>query len=341
MPGATPKLTATVFVLPAPADNPWDLVPDASGNLWVSDSVLKYVTKVRVSDGKVLGVFALSTSSLPLFESFDGANIWVMMAGATNNDGVQVVNSAGTVTHTYETAADTISSPEQVVFDGTNMWINSSGIAAAFGLVYKMSLTGVVAGHFTCLSQQGYSDARNIAFDGTNIWLTDGGANLYQAAISGTTITNTFPYGTYPDPNATGVLLGPIFAGGLLWLNDGQQYVYSINPSTGALAQFIDIGNLDPAPMASDGTNLWVANQHDGSVTIINLATGAIVGNFLTPVAANNWNQLSYDNVGSIWASTTVGTLIQMSLSGPANLNINQNSLRFIILPFCIQECSS
>lgn len=337
--GAQPSVSGLAFTA---VNDPWDLQPDGAGNMWISNSVLPLVYKVRIADGKLLATYTLTKSSLPLFESFDNAgNLWVMMTGATNNDGVQVMSPAGTVIGTYETAADTVSAPAQVVFDGVNMWIWSTGIASADGILYKMSLAGVVAGHYTGIAQQGYSDARNVAYDGAgSIWMTDVHANLYRVNTSTIALTTLFSYGFYPDPNLTSVLLGPVFAGGSLWLNDGQGIVLMINPATGALIKQITAGR-DPNPMASDGTRLWLGNQADGSVTILNLVDGSLVGNFTTNVGANNWNQMSYDGAGNMWASTYNNTLFKFTLSVPPPfIQVPQTQLRFIPLPFCVEKCA-
>lgn len=49
-------------------------------NIWVANNGSNNVTKLRASDGAVLGTFAVGTS--PLGIAFDGANIWVTNAGS-------------------------------------------------------------------------------------------------------------------------------------------------------------------------------------------------------------------------------------------------------------------
>jgi DNA-binding beta-propeller fold protein YncE len=50
-------------------------------NIWVANSGSNNVTKLRASDGTLLGTFA--TGNSPARIAFDGANIWV--ANVTDN----------------------------------------------------------------------------------------------------------------------------------------------------------------------------------------------------------------------------------------------------------------
>jgi DNA-binding beta-propeller fold protein YncE len=53
-------------------------------NIWVTNSSGNTVTKVRASDGTLLGTFALGAGPVgAAFVVFDGANIWV-----TNSSGL-------------------------------------------------------------------------------------------------------------------------------------------------------------------------------------------------------------------------------------------------------------
>ena len=64
-----PNLTTTISV-----DAPGSLAFDGA-NIWVTSSNENTVTKLRASDGALLGTF--SVGSNPYSVAFDGANIWV------------------------------------------------------------------------------------------------------------------------------------------------------------------------------------------------------------------------------------------------------------------------
>lgn len=317
------------------------MVPDSTGNMWVDDSVLNRVAKFSPA-GVLLATYNVPTGNTrPLFEAFDGTNVWVTMFGATATDNLKVIGPLGTQIASYSTAASGSNDYGCIVFDGANMWTQLDN--SANGKISKVRASdGSILATYTPPANKGpYSDCRSIAFDGTHIWFSDQLANLWQISTNAT-LVNEFPYGIYPDPNITGVMLGPIYAGGLLWVNDGQSFVLSINPATGALNQLIPLGsNLNPVSMASDGTNLWVCNDHDGSITIISLTSGIIVGNYKTGNSANNWNQITYNPItGDMWASTNSALLYRMTLyTPPPAIIIPQTQQRFIPLPFCMKKC--
>jgi DNA-binding beta-propeller fold protein YncE len=49
-------------------------------NIWVANFNDVTVTKLRASDGKVLGTFTVGNA--PFDMEFDGANVWVSIAGS-------------------------------------------------------------------------------------------------------------------------------------------------------------------------------------------------------------------------------------------------------------------
>ena len=51
-------------------------------NIWVTNSDSNNVTKLRASDGKVLGTFGVGSS--PYGVAFDGANVWVANGNSNN-----------------------------------------------------------------------------------------------------------------------------------------------------------------------------------------------------------------------------------------------------------------
>jgi DNA-binding beta-propeller fold protein YncE len=60
------------------------LAPNAlafdGANIWVANRLNRSVTKLRASDGSVLGTFTVGGNS-PRALAFDGANIWVANSG--------------------------------------------------------------------------------------------------------------------------------------------------------------------------------------------------------------------------------------------------------------------
>jgi Leucine-rich repeat (LRR) protein len=76
------------------------------------------VTKLRTSDGSVLGTYSVGT--YPREICFDGTNIWI-----TNESGTvtKLRTSDGSVLATYSVGT----TPQGICFDGTNIWVTNKG----------------------------------------------------------------------------------------------------------------------------------------------------------------------------------------------------------------------
>ena len=86
-------------------------------NIWVANGGSNTVTKLRASDGAVLGT--LNVGKSPFGVAFDGTNIWV-----TNEDSNNVMKlraSDGAVLDTFTVGT----LPLQVLFDGANIWVTN------------------------------------------------------------------------------------------------------------------------------------------------------------------------------------------------------------------------
>ena len=91
---------------------PWDVASDGA-NVWVTN-VQGTVTKLRASDGAKLGTFTVGW--YPWGVTFDGAHIWV--ANRLGNTVTKLRASDGTILGTFPVA-----SPAAIAFDGANIWV--------------------------------------------------------------------------------------------------------------------------------------------------------------------------------------------------------------------------
>jgi DNA-binding beta-propeller fold protein YncE len=82
-------------------------------NIWVANSGSNTVSKVRPSDGAILGTYTVGTSPQGL--AFDGANIWVANVNSANVTKLRPSN--GATVGTYPVGND----PQFVAFDGANI----------------------------------------------------------------------------------------------------------------------------------------------------------------------------------------------------------------------------
>jgi DNA-binding beta-propeller fold protein YncE len=118
------------------------------------------VTKLRASDGKVLGTFSVGNG--PLGVAFDGADIWVANEGG--HTVTELRASYGTVLGTFPGP----NSPYGVAFDGTYVWVS--------GDVAMMVLR---ASDGTEVFSRGVQ-SEGVAFDGAYIWTAIQGRNALQ-----------------------------------------------------------------------------------------------------------------------------------------------------------------
>ena len=70
-------------------------------NIWVANSDGNTITKLRTSDGTLVGTYNVGTRPIRL--AFDGANIWVANFGSNNVTKLRA--SDGTVLGTYNVGA--------------------------------------------------------------------------------------------------------------------------------------------------------------------------------------------------------------------------------------------
>jgi streptogramin lyase len=84
-------------------------------------------------------------------------------------------------------------------------------------------------------------------------------------------------------------------------------------PTPVLTTQLISVGN-QPSWLASDGTNVWVTNYADSTVTKILASTGAVLGTYSTG-ASTHPRGIVFDGT-YLWTANTNGTLTQLNTSG-------------------------
>ncbi len=122
-------------------------------NMWIADNGAASVTKLRASDGVILGTFAVGDH--PLGVVFDGSSIWV--TGGNANTLTKLRASDGTNLGTFPVG----SGPFSLAFDGANIWVTN----ANDNTVTKLrDSDGANLGTFSV-----GTTPLNIAFDGADI----------------------------------------------------------------------------------------------------------------------------------------------------------------------------
>jgi DNA-binding beta-propeller fold protein YncE len=101
--------------------HPYGIVFDGA-NIWVTNTGDNTVTKLRATDGVLLGTFQAGTNpGTPAYEvAFDGANIWVTNGSA--NTVTELRATDGVILGTFPTGQ----LPQGVLFDGANIWVTNA-----------------------------------------------------------------------------------------------------------------------------------------------------------------------------------------------------------------------
>ena len=131
-------------------------------SLWIVNPGTSSVSKLRASDGGLLGTFTVGY--IPGYAAFDGANIWVTNLG--DNTVSKLRASDGATLGTFPTGTY----PWGIAFDGTSVWVGNilDSTASKFRPSDGALLGVFPAGRFPI----------SMVFDGSNLWFTNqGGAN--------------------------------------------------------------------------------------------------------------------------------------------------------------------
>lgn len=221
-------------------------------NMWVTNYNPGTVTKLRASDGAILGTFSVGNEPDSL--AFDGTNIWVTNSGSNSNSVMKLRASDGAILGTFVVATG----PRGIAFDGANIWVTSA-INNSNTVTKLRASDGVILGTF------GVTHPHGIAFDGANIWVTSSSTNTVRKlrASDGVNL-GTFATGSSP--------FGIAFDGANIWVgNNTSNTVTKFRASDGVnLGTFVvgsDPSWSGPWGIAFDGANIWVTNTQDFNVT--------------------------------------------------------------------------
>lgn len=259
--------------------SPYGVAFDGS-SLWVSNAGNNTVSKIRASDGTILGTFPVGSN--PRLVEFDGANIWVANFGS--NTVTKLSASDGTVLATITVG----NNPWGLAFDGTNIWVACYGSDA----VYKLRPS-----NGTILGTVAVNNPLGLAFDGTNIWAVNnlGGGQVTKISGTGTpTVMGSFS-------TLDGFPFFIAFDGTHIWVVNSGGSLSKFRTSDGAnLGLF---GNGAGSGIAFDGANLWIAGE--SKLIKLRVSDNTIIGEFPISLGAG----VAFDGA-NIWvANSGAGTV--------------------------------
>ena len=249
-------------------------------NVWVTHWNDNSVTKLRASDGAVLGIYTVPGS--PYAVIFDGANIWVSMWNNANGAGGTVAKlraSDGTLLANVAVGG----SPMAFAFDGSYVWV-----ANGINNVTKLDFDGTPLGTFPA-----GSFAAALVCDGAHLWAADQLDNaVTKLDLNGNKIAS-YPTGSQP--------LALTFDGTNVWVaNAGDGTVTELRSSDGALVgTFAAVYN--PSAIGFDGTNIVVFGG--AGMARLRASDGTLLDT--TSIAGRTVYGLAFDGVNFWGADST------------------------------------
>ncbi|HKA35438.1 MAG TPA: S-layer homology domain-containing protein [Thermoanaerobaculia bacterium] len=230
-------------------------------------------------------VLGLTTAAItPRLVASDGADLWV--ACQTSGTVARIRASDGRFLETWTAAT------------------GATGVVSAMGrvLVNSVSLPKMYAidpaqpaGAVTTVATLGGAGGFGITFDGSHVWTTNG------ASVSIVTPGAAVPWTVTTVTTGFGAVFGAIFDGNNVWVTDTSPPASGPSPflpdgfvspgtlvklsASGAILQSVTVG-FGPQYPAFDGSNIWVPNNGNGSVTVVRASNGAILQTLTAGIAA-------------------------------------------------------
>jgi DNA-binding beta-propeller fold protein YncE len=211
----------------------------------------------------------ITLGGYPSFCAADGEDIW-MTSGLSGV--VQVQASTGKMLGTWTGGG---------VSNGVVLAAGKVFVADGTGRLYMIDPTQSPGTMTTAASTLGGIPI-GIAFDGTNLWTANGGSPGSVSIITLPSFSvNTVGTGfTAPA--------GILYDGANIWITDRVGKLFRLN-AAGAIVQTVAVGAFPNYPVF-DGTNIWVPNSHDNSITVVQASTGNVVAT----ITADASNLLDY-----------------------------------------------
>ena len=207
-----------------------------------------------------LGVTTLQGASNIQLVASDGADLWV--AGYNSGTVSRVRASDGKLLDTWNLAATALGvlvANGRVFVTGTNGNLYMIDPRTSGGSAVVVA-TGLGAG------------AEGIAFDGFNLWTANMGGSISKI-LAGANLPWFSFNGTYQQIVSP---KGILFVEPSLWVTDpGSGNLFEMTRNGGIL-KTIHLGGAPQFP-AFDGTNLWVPNAANNSVSVVRVSSGEVI----------------------------------------------------------------
>jgi len=270
---STNQIVATVKV----GESPSGMVFDGS-SMWIANAADNTVMKLDTSRDVITAVVYVGED--PSHLTFDGTSIWV------TNYGDDTISKINPTTNEVIDIIQVGNGPTEITFDGTSIWVvyfedkTVSRINPETNKVIAMAY------------QNDFTNA--IIFDGNNIWVSNGFENGTVVKLVPSAIHRR---NSGPNTEEPAIELGA--------KTDCSETLVSE-----CVTATVNVGSR-PTDMAFDGTNIWVVDSSDATVTKVNLDTNEI---FLAIQLEGSPSNVIFDGA-NIWVGGSILHKINPSLN--------------------------
>lgn len=226
------------------------MVKSDGADLWVASPASTTVSRVRASDGALLGEWTGAINAVGIVVALGR----VFVAGETNPGSLYEIDPTQPPGPVAVLTTNLGGAPNGIAFDGIDIWTANNA-----GSISNTNLTNLQP--FTVTA--GFSHPVGIVFDGRYLWVTDAGDNTLKKVNLSGQIYQTIPVGNSP--------YFPVLDGENIWVPNFGSNSVTVVRTQGALEGTI-IATLTglnaPAQAAFDGERILVTNYDGNSASL-------------------------------------------------------------------------
>lgn len=271
---------------------PESLAVDESGDVWVTNKDSNSVTRLRGTDGSVIGTYTVPAD--PWGIAVGGNVVWVACNGAKRLLMLKVAD--GSEIRSEDTWSKL---PREVAIDSQgNAWVTTEGDGRTTLFTPKGAFreSNVTGGQ---LPGSNNNKPQGIAIRGTTAWVANTGRNDVVKFTGGPGTRKNFPLSGAP----TGVAID---AGGNVWVTrNGIDKVAKLSSAGAVLANYST--GEKPYGVAAVRGSIWITNAGADTVTHLDGTTGSARNIYTVGRAPHG---IAVDAAGNVWVANSGGNTV-------------------------------
>jgi hypothetical protein len=290
--------------------SPLAVVSDGS-HVWVAG---KTVTELSAANGAVIRQFSGAPYLNAYSVAYDRTSVFVS-AGTSI---LEIGRSSGSLVRDLQGSAYGFDSPTGIATGGNDIWVSNAGSNAGTEV---NATTGAVVRHIAG-SAYGFEDPGGVADDGSHIWVMNNDYATYTGSIT------EFNAGTgaFVQNIPEGATVDAIAADSAhAWALVGGTTLLEFDAATGTLVQALSGSayQFSGSAISSDGTDVWVVNSYNNSVTEVSASTGAAVAVLSAATYGFDRPNAIYSDGTDVWVSNLLGfSVTELSASTGAFIRL-------------------